>query len=356
MSSIALVLIARNEARCIERCLASARTHVDSMLVFDTGSTDDTPARAARAGARVEHGAWHDDFARARNDALDLVDADWALVLDADEWIVGGHGALHALRRGDAGFLGMVAVDNLFDDASGAVGSSPGWLPRLLPRGVRYAGRIHEQPVSDLPRRRVPLQVRHDGYLRAVLQGKHARNRNLLERALAEAPEDAFLHYQLGKDLELGGEIAAALAHYLEALPGCEPLAAWRHDLVLRTIFALKCAGRHADALALVDREAGRWDDSPDFHFTVGDLLLDWAACDPARGAGLVSQIDACWQRAVAIGERPDLPDSVRGRGSYLAAHNLAVLHEGLGRLDVARLWRERESAMRRASGSAAVA
>ena len=42
MPSIALVLIARDEARCIERCLASAREHVDVMLVLDTGSHDDT--------------------------------------------------------------------------------------------------------------------------------------------------------------------------------------------------------------------------------------------------------------------------------------------------------------------------
>lgn len=356
MRSITLVLIARNEARCIERCLASARTHVDSMLVLDTGSSDDTLARAARAGARVVQGAWHDDFARARNDALELADADWALVLDADEWIVAGQETLAALRGADPAFVGMVMVDNLFDDASGAVTASPAWLPRLLPRGVRYAGRIHEQPVSAWPRRRVALQLRHDGYLRAVLQAKHARNRNLLERALAETPDDGFLHYQLGKDLELTGEIAPALGHYQVALAGCGPDAAWRHDLVLRLIFVFKRAGRHADALALVQREAARWDDSPDFHFAVGDLLLDWAATDPARGAGLVPLIDERWQRAVAIGERPDLPDSVRGRGSYLAAHNLAVLHEGLGRHDVAQAWRERELTMRQTAGADAVA
>lgn len=356
MTSIALVLIARNEARCIERCLASTRGHVDSMFVLDTGSTDDTPVRAARAGARVEKGAWHDDFARARNDALDLVNTDWALVLDADEWIVGGLEALTALRQGDRAFLGMVMVDNLFDDASGAVTTSRAWLPRLLPRGVRYAGRIHEQPVGEWPRRRVPLQVRHDGYLRAVLQAKHARNRSLLERALAEAPDDAFLCYQLGKDLELTGEIAPALRHYQIALAGCGMASAWRHDLVLRMIFVFKRAGHHADALALVQREAARWDDSPDFHFAVGDLLLDWAATEPAKGAGLVPLIDERWQRAVAIGERPDLPDSVRGRGSYLAAHNLAVLHEGLGQHDVARSWRERETAMRQTAEADAVA
>ena len=70
-----------------------------------------------------------------------------------------------------------------------------------------------------------------------------------------------------------------------------------------------------------------RWPDSPDFFFTLGDLLLDWAASEPARGAELLPMIESSWLRAIEIGERPELQDTVRGRGSFLAAHNLAVLH-----------------------------
>ncbi|MGC7532242.1 glycosyltransferase family 2 protein, partial [Pandoraea pneumonica] len=33
-SEIALVVIARNEAACIERCLLSAKPHVDRMIVL----------------------------------------------------------------------------------------------------------------------------------------------------------------------------------------------------------------------------------------------------------------------------------------------------------------------------------
>jgi glycosyltransferase involved in cell wall biosynthesis len=354
MPSIALVLIARNEARCIERCLTSARASVDEMVVLDTGSVDDTRACAARAGARVIEGAWHDDFARARNDALARVDSDWVLVLDADEWIAGGVEALAELRGQAPSFLGVVTVENLFDDARSGTSLSPSWIPRVLPRGVRYAGRIHEQPCSTLPRRRLALRVRHDGYLTHIMQAKRNRNRLLLERAIAESPGDAYLQYQYGKELELAGEAAGAAAQYEHALLGCDAAAVWRHDLVLRTIFVLKQLGRHGDALGLVQRESGRWAESPDFHFAVGDLLLDWAAVQPGQAAALVPMIDASWQRAVAIGERPELPDSVRGRGSFLAAHNLAVLHGGLGRHDAAAHWREREQTMRRADAGTA--
>lgn len=346
-------MIARNEARCIERCLASARAHVDDMVVLDTGSVDDTRAYAARAGARVAAGAWHDDFARARNDALALVDSDWVLVLDADEWIVDGAAALARLRDEAPSFLGVVTVENLFDDARAGTSLSPSWIARVLPRGVRYEGRIHEQPRSTLSRRRLDLRVRHDGYLTSIMQAKRERNRVLLERAIAESPGDDYLQYQYGKELELAGDAAGAASQYERALGGCDAAAVWRHDLVLRMIFVLKQLGRHGDGLSLVQREAGRWAESPDFHFAVGDLLLDWAAAQPGQAAALVPMIDASWQRAVAIGERPELPDSVRGRGSFLAAHNLAVLHGGLGRHDAAAHWRERELAMRRADAGA---
>ena len=80
-NAIALVLIARNEERCIARCLASARAHVDEMIVLDTGSTDATREIAARCGARVLSAAWPDDFSAARN--LDLARVGEALTVRA---------------------------------------------------------------------------------------------------------------------------------------------------------------------------------------------------------------------------------------------------------------------------------
>ena len=347
MNTIALVMIARNEARCIERCLASARPWVDQLLVLDTGSTDATAAIARRCGARVARFDWVDDFAAARNAALALTDAPWRLVLDADEWIADGGAALAALRSQPAGFIGQLRVDSAFDDAQGGVGQAPSWLPRVLPHGVRYTGRVHEQPQSALPRQRLPVTIAHDGYRNAQMTLKHGRNERLLGLALAEQPDDAYLHYQLGKDLELRAHFAAAEPHYAEALQGCEAQAAWRHDLVLRRLFTLKKLMRFDAAVALAEQEMPRWPDSPDFFFTLGDVLLDWAASAPARAGELLPMIEASWLRAIEIGEQPQLQDSVRGRGSYLAAHNLGLLHAELGDPALAACWREREAALR---------
>ena len=340
--AIALVLIARNEERCLARCLASARPHVDEMVVLDTGSTDATPRIAADAGARVLSAAWPDDFSAARNLALAQTAAPWRLVLDADEWIAAGAACLREIRRREPGFVGLLRVDNQIDGARGEVQHAPSWIPRLLPAGARYEGRIHEQPVSALPRERLPLVLGHDGYLARQAQAKAGRNERLLRQALAEHPHDAYLHYQLGKDLEVRSRHAEALPFYREAHRAGPAAAAWRHDLVVRLVFTLKTLKKFAEAVELASLELVHWGESPDFFFALGDLLLDWALAEPQRAAELLPQIEASWQRAVAIGERPDLPDSVRGRGSFLAAHNLAAFHESLGQAAQATQWRER--------------
>jgi glycosyltransferase involved in cell wall biosynthesis len=350
MAETALVMIVRNEARCLARCLASVRPWVDEMVVLDTGSTDTTREIAAAGGARVAQAAWRDDFSAARNQALALTDARWRLVLDADEWIAQGGEAVAALRHAAADFIGMVTVLSQVEGTDGVLQEAPSWLPRVLPAGVSYEGRIHEQPASLLPRRRLPLRLGHDGYLAGQQHAKQGRNERLLRQALAEHPGDAYWHYQLGKDLEVRAAFEAAAPHYDTAYRSGEPAAAWRHDLVVRWLFTLKKLGRFEAAMAVAEAELPHWGDSPDFFFTLGDLLLDRALAEPARAGELLPMIESSWQRAVAIGERPELPDSVRGRGSFLAAQNLAAFHESLGQAAQAQVWRERAATWRAAA------
>ena len=350
MNRIALVMIVRNEARCLARCLASARPWVDEMVVLDTGSTDATPQIARDAGARLLHFDWIDDFAAARNAALAAAEAPWRLLLDGDEWVEAGGEAIAALRGQAPDFVGLVTVSSRID-SGGTQEDAPSWLPRVLPRGVFYEGRIHEQPVSALPRRRLPLVLGHDGYLGAQMRDKAGRNERLLRLALAERPGEAYLLYQLGKDLEVRGEYAAAAPHYEAAGAAGEARAAWRHDLVVRWLFTLKKLGRFEAALQLAEAEMPHWGASPDFFFTLGDLLLDWALAEPARAGELLPMIESSWLKAIEIGERPELPDSVRGRGSFLAAHNLAAFHASLGREDEAQRWRAQAAAWRGRTG-----
>lgn len=327
---LALVVIARDEAAHIERLLRSVKPWVDEMLVLDTGSTDATPALAAACGARVEHFRWCDDFSAARNAALDLAAADWHLVLDADEWLIGGGDVLQALRRMSPDFVGSIALSDQFFD--GQLRTAQTRLSRVLPGRLRYAGRIHEQPQHRLPVRALALQVGHDGYLPERLASKRGRNRSLLAQDLALRPDDAYLWYQFGKDASVYDEHEQAEAAFARAAALPHPERGWWLDLMARRLFALKQLKRHGEGLMLAEQELGRCAESPDYFFALGDLLLDFAADEPAQADALLPMIESAWQRCLEIGERPELSGAVAGRGSHLAAHNLALLLDGTGR------------------------
>jgi len=333
---VALVMIARDEAPRIVRALASATRCVDELVVLDTGSADATVTLARSAGARVGHFRWCDDFAAARNAALALADADWNVVVDADEWIAEAGVELLALRHTAPAFVGALRVDSQFDTPQGT-SVAPSWLPRVLPRGVRYEGHVHEQPAHALPVLRLATTLAHDGYRADALKAKAGRNADLLARALAQAPDDAYLHYQIGKDHDVYERYDQACVHFDrsragDAAGGTAATPGWHHDRLVREIHALKKCRRHADAVLLAEAAMPHWPHSPDFFFALGDLLLDWAGEEPARAAELLPMIESAWLRCLEIGERPDLEGSVAGRGSTLAARNLVVLYEGTGR------------------------
>jgi len=329
--TIAAVLIARDEARCIVRCLESVRPFVDRMLVLDTGSSDGTPELATAAGADVHHLPWPNDFAAARNHALDLADADWNLSIDADEWITAG-GTLLRKWCGNPVRLGAVCVHS--EDASAPGTGRRNWMPRLLPGGVRYSGRVHEQPVSRLPHQRIELHLGHDGYVGTQVARKQDRNRPLLLAELQDRPGDPYLLFQLGKDAEQHGDLAAASANYAAAYPNVPANVSYRHALVLRHVNALRKTGQAELAFAVANWEMANWPDSPDFFFLLGHLAFERAQAEPAHAAGnWLPLAAASWERCLAIGERSDLESSMQGCGSHLAANNLAVVRRQLAAL-----------------------
>ncbi len=337
---LALVVIARDEAPRIERLLRSVAPFVDAMHVLDTGSRDATAALASACGATVGQLPWPGDFSAARNAALDGCSADWHLVLDADEWLIDGGHALQALRGQDPAFVGAVQFHEHLTDGAGVAATS--WLSRVFPGGLRYTGRIHEQVNHSLPVRRLAVRIGHDGYLPDRLAAKRGRNRALLAQAVAERPSDAYLWYQLGKDCSVYDDQADAEAAFAHASALSAQAFAWWPDLVVRRLFALKRLQRYAEGLDLADAERLRCAEVPDFFFALGDLLLDLAAEQPQHAAVLLPMIEDAWRRCLALGERPELPETVPGRGSWLAAHNLALLLDGCGRSGEAQALRQR--------------
>lgn len=320
---IAAVLIVRNEERCIARCLTSVAPWVDRMVVLDTGSTDDTVAIAQGLGAEVHHFPWPDSFAEARNHALSLADADWNLVIDADEWIIDGGEGLREWCESATDLLGCPCIHN---EAEGAT-VQRSWMTRVIPRGVLYAGRVREQVVSVLPRYRIALDIGHDGDLAPQLERKKDRYAPLLLADLADQPESPYLLYQVAKDAQMRGDHASACDYYAQALDATPPEANWRHDLVINALNQFIRSGHLQAALTIADTEMSHWARSPDFYFVMGDLFLEAATAEPQRALDhWLPLAESAWERCLSIGERPDLEGSVAGRGSHLAQQNLDVL------------------------------
>ena len=354
MARLAMVMIARNEAERIGRALRSVRPHVDAMVVLDTGSSDDTAAIAAECGAKVHSFDWCDDFAAARNAALALSGADWNLVLDADEWLEEPGEALGADAVAAWGaaprFIGEVQILNHVMQGD-TVGLSTTWLPRLLPRGVLYTGRIHEQPDAALPRTRLPVRISHDGYMPKNLARKAGRNEALLRRELEATPDDAYLWFQLGKEHQARDDAEEAAMCLSKAYNLCPAGAPFRHALIVRTISALKAARAFGDGRALADAEAPNWSDSADFWFVVGDLYLDWSSSNPEQAIKHGLPIcEYAWKRCLEIGERDDLDGSVKGRGGFMAAYNLAIMFETFGMEEQAKTYHAMADELKRAA------
>lgn len=338
---LAAVLIVKNEERCLSRCLNSLAGVVDRIVVLDTGSTDSTIEIARAHGAEVGYFEWCDDFAAARNAALDLADADWNLILDADEWLIDGAEALTAHAGRVSMEVGTARVMST-SVADGTLVSSTTVSERVLPRGVRYDGAVHEQPVHELPVRALDLTVGHDGYEPAQVEQKRGRNERLLRGALRTRPGDAYLQYQLAKDLQAQARYNEAADAFEMAYAAVPPNASWHHALVVRAVSVYGKAGRFGSAIALMDAETSRWDGSPDWHFALGNVFLDMALADPRTANDLLPLVEASWLRCLEIGERPDLDGSVAGRGSHLAAHNLAGFYDALGDVESAARYRAR--------------
>jgi glycosyltransferase involved in cell wall biosynthesis len=84
--TLSVILIVRNEAHCLARCLRSISPIADEIIVLDSGSTDQTVSIARSFGAKVEVTDWP-GFGPQKNRALDRARGEWVLAIDADEHV-----------------------------------------------------------------------------------------------------------------------------------------------------------------------------------------------------------------------------------------------------------------------------
>ncbi|MCM4083979.1 glycosyltransferase [Paractinoplanes hotanensis] len=254
-------LIVRDESAELAGCLASLAGVVDEVRVHDTGSVDETPQIAAECGAIVTLGRWTDDFAAARNAALEGWSALWVLSVDADQRYVGDPEKLRDLLTGNTAEVVEVEVDNAHDELPYANTAAHlfrkddvGWTGRVHERLTGVDGRAPRTAVAP----RGAIVLAHGGYARPeVRAAKALRNAELARRTLQEAGGDRALIARtlldLGRSLIGAGQRQEAV-DTLETLRDLFPgTPEWLHgtDFLARLVLA---AGLDDVCLTLVEQ------------------------------------------------------------------------------------------------------
>lgn len=334
---INLVMIVKNEERSLKRCLEAAKPLVDRMIVVDTGSQDRTREIAEKMGAELYSFAWINDFSAAKNFALDQSDGDWNLVLDADEYV-------RPYRRRDlekvlsgrkGNWLGGMLWYNSYQEEEGGISVSTSVLPRLLPREVRYTGRIHEQPDREYPCYQIPIEVDHDGYLYA---DKGERNLPYLLREAEEHPEDGYYQFQMASTLRNLKRLEESLLYFRGFYRLSGKKEAYRPGGIVLYLYTLLDIGTMeclSEAGAVVEREEASLGGWSDFCFVCGLFYMKRVLSDVEKYIGLLPNIERCYKRCLEIGEHPEL-GGVVGTGSYKAAYNLGAWYEVSGQKELA--------------------
>lgn len=325
-------MIVKNESRCLARCLQTIRGIVDEIVIADTGSTDDTMRIARHFGAKIVNFEWVGDFAAARNFAIGNASGDWILVLDADEW------ASETLASEIAQFIqGPPAVGRLkiVSDfrRKNEIFRSQCFVPRLFPRGGHFAGRIHEQLVSPLPRVDLRGEIWHDGYLE---KQKGDRNAKLLEAELARDPNNVYFLFQLALEHNTNSQPEKAFACLQKAFSLAKPNDPSAPNIAvdfLYTIIELKKFEAGIEVVAAAEKYLN---DFPDFFLVRGLFYMHLVRSNPAKYVSELPKIEQSFQRCLALGESAR-HKSVHGSGTFLANYNLGVFYHAFGQSEAAR-------------------
>jgi glycosyltransferase involved in cell wall biosynthesis len=296
-AGISLCMIVKNEERFLDEALRSVAGVVDEVCVVDTGSTDRTREIARAHGARVVNVDWHDDFAQARNAALEMATRRWIFVLDADERLEpASRAALSAIGQTSVAGRGKwITCRNLTDNEKGS-GAMTNALVRIFPNDerVRYRNPIHEFVARDgcaagLPADRTAIEIVHHGYLTGIVTERAKGERNLrLSRLAAERePDDAFHQYNLGMALLLSGDPAGAILALdrMRDLTRSAPRGFRVHALVVLADLYARDRNDLTTALKLVHECLALVPNYSNAHFTHGRLLARSGDLFEARNA-----------------------------------------------------------------------
>ncbi|WP_196592588.1 tetratricopeptide repeat-containing glycosyltransferase family 2 protein [Pectinatus sottacetonis] len=287
MVKISACVITKNEAENLPTWLAGMREIADEMIVVDTGSSDNTRQIAHDAGAVVYDFAWRDDFAAAKNYAIDRAVGEWILFLDADEYFLDDMGQkiikeLDKINNNQAVNALMCRLINIDRDNNNKFMGSFYQLRifRNMP-GLRYKGVVHEMlkyndatpQLLVLPR---DIYIYHTGYSAKVNLQKIKRNLKLMQQDIALHGE-TIAYYKPLADCYYGlKEYDKAVYYDKKLIESGVILIGSDIDVYLQCINALCILDKpKPDIKAVVNKGLEKYPESSDLNYQKGFLLYE---------------------------------------------------------------------------------
>ena len=220
--SVCLVMIVRNEAHVLRRCLSRLAPLCDRVVIVDTGSGE----AQLRIMRNIVHGAFPDhsyvfertwrNFANNRTEAIELAceysSADFLLMFDADDVLYAPPGAgFGAAFDGRADLYTIPMWDSAVRFSRRALmRRGMAWYYTCPVHEILLCRTGHTGPV-DLPE--CVIMPQRDS-ARAHDPAKFSKDAAILQRHLAEHPDDARAQFYFGQCLECAGQPREAYEAY----------------------------------------------------------------------------------------------------------------------------------------------
>lgn len=231
-ASISACAIMKNEMSHVEAWLDNVRVFAQEIIVVDTGSTDGTMAFLAKQpDVKLINHEWQNDFAQAKNAALQEAIGDWLVFTDADECFYHPENIIEYLEQLDKKSASVEAIfcpiDNIDADSNNEI-INYDVVPRLMRNhmGIRYIGAVHEQltkgrePWQDIKYivANRQLAIRHTGYSTKVIPFKHQRNYEILCQVMEKSNNPEMYYGFLSESLLGLGKYQQALEYAILAM------------------------------------------------------------------------------------------------------------------------------------------
>lgn len=280
---LSLCMIVRDEEKVLRRCLESVKNLVDEIVIVDTGSVDATKQIAFDYTEKVYDFEWINDFAAAKNAAIQKATSKWILVLDADEYVDSSQmdRLVALLKETDhtkpVGFIltifnytGSIREGKMVESTALRLFSNHPdlYFERAIHEQIAYRYGEFDQTYYRFP-------IFHTGYSLETRQEKDKSSRNLaIFEKLKETREfDEYDFFTLGNEYFAVGDLKKALYYYKRASTKKAENQAFMLHCTNRTVLTLIELDRLKEALEVVEKGLLSFPAYADFYCYKGLIL-----------------------------------------------------------------------------------